>query len=90
VKRSAARPLEGAAVAGPGVQVRAGGDHHGVAVATAFRHPAITTILATVHPANAASVQVLEKCGLTYERTVRERTRLLYRIERPLRAGSTS
>jgi [ribosomal protein S5]-alanine N-acetyltransferase len=60
------------------------------AVATAFGHPAITTIWATVHPANAASLRVLEKCGLTYERALPEHNRLLYRIERPASPLSAS
>ena len=52
------------------------------AVAAAFGRPEIATIWATVHPANVASIRVLEKCGLTREGTIPERNRLRYRIGR--------
>jgi ribosomal-protein-alanine N-acetyltransferase len=58
------------------------------ALAAAFRHPQVREVLATVHPANAASVRVLEKCGLTYERYLPERDRRLYRAARPMPAAA--
>jgi RimJ/RimL family protein N-acetyltransferase len=58
------------------------------ALAAAFRHPQVREVLATVHPANAASVRVLEKCGLTYQRSLPERDRLLYRAARPVAAAA--
>jgi RimJ/RimL family protein N-acetyltransferase len=48
----------------------------------------VTAISATVHPANVASIRVLEKCGLTRTAFLPASNRLLYRIERPgWRAG---
>lgn len=54
------------------------------ALAAAFAHPQVSTVFATVKPANAASVRVLEKCGLTLQQYLPEKDRLLYRLDRPL------
>ena len=40
----------------------------------------VDTVYATVKPANAASVHVLEKCGLTLQEYLPEKDRLLYRV----------
>jgi RimJ/RimL family protein N-acetyltransferase len=59
------------------------------ALGAAFRHPDVLEVLATVHPANAASVRVLEKCGMAFQRALPERARLLYRAARPGAAAAT-
>lgn len=60
------------------------------ALTAAFGRPEVTTIFATVHPANAASIRVLENCRLARERFLPEHNRLLYRIERPTSATAQS
>ena len=52
------------------------------ALASAFAHPEISVITATVMPANVASIHVLEKCGMTRDCYLPEHDRLLYRITR--------
>jgi RimJ/RimL family protein N-acetyltransferase len=52
------------------------------ALAEAFTHPEIDHVLATVHPANTASVRVLEKCGMVLRGHVPDKNRLLYRLDR--------
>jgi RimJ/RimL family protein N-acetyltransferase len=47
----------------------------------------VAIVYATVHPANLASIRVLEKCGLTHERHLPERNRLLVSLARPPAAG---
>ena len=59
------------------------------ALAAVFRHPQVREVLATVHPANAASVRVLEKCGMTRQGSLPERDRLLYRAARPAPATAS-
>jgi ribosomal-protein-alanine N-acetyltransferase len=51
-------------------------------VAKAFERPEIEVIYATVKPANAAAIRVLERCGMTCEQYLPDRDRLLYRIGR--------
>jgi RimJ/RimL family protein N-acetyltransferase len=60
------------------------------ALAAAFRHLQVPEVLATVHPANAASVRVLEKCGMTLQRSLPEQDRLLYGAARPTAAGASN
>ncbi len=48
------------------------------ALAAAWQHSQIDGVHATVHPANAASIRVLEKCGMTRERYLPAANRLLY------------
>jgi RimJ/RimL family protein N-acetyltransferase len=60
------------------------------ALVAAFRHPQVAEVLATVHPANVASVRVLEKCGLTLQRSLPEQARLLYGAARPAAAGASN
>lgn len=52
------------------------------AIAEAWRHPEVTTIYATVHPANAPSIRVLEKSGMIYQGDLPDKNRRLYRIDR--------
>lgn len=51
------------------------------AVATAFQHPEVKTIFATVKPVNKASVRVLEKVGMVCQQYLPDKGRLVYRIE---------
>jgi hypothetical protein len=39
-------------------------------------------VLATVHPANAASVRVLEQCGMVLQAHLPDKNRRLYRLDR--------
>ena len=52
------------------------------ALAAAWQHPEVTTIYATVHPANAPSIRVLEKSGMIYQGELPDKNRRLYRIDR--------
>jgi len=52
------------------------------AIAAAWEVPGIDVIYATVHPDNAPSRRILEKCGLQFVRALPKKDRLLYRLQR--------